>query len=63
MPTPMSLRYERTGEVRPPRCGEWFWGTRGPTQARFTFSSQDFPILREVLEPNPSPPVADGRDG
>lgn len=39
--------YEETGEVRPPRRGEWFRGYNGvEDQARFDFFIQSFPILR-----------------
>jgi hypothetical protein len=47
----MKLRYETTGEIRPPLQGEWFWGYRGPERAFFDFTVQSFPICREVLEP------------
>ncbi len=47
------LRYEETGETRPPMAGEFFRGARGEiVQARFDFVCQSFPILREVLEPD-----------
>ena len=49
--TRMTLRYEETGEVRPPSRGEWFRGVSGvPQQAQFDFRVQSFPILREVVE-------------
>lgn len=45
------LVYGETGEVRPPRKGEWFRGLRGGVVlARFDFTAQDFPILREELD-------------
>lgn len=48
----MELIYEETGEVRPPRAGEWFKTPRGGEErARFDFSVQEFPILREILRP------------
>jgi len=44
----MKLTYEETGEVRPPRAGEWFRTPRGgEMQARFDFTQQEFPILIE----------------
>lgn len=47
----MRLRYEETGEVRPPQAGEWFRGNSGnPVRAQFDFDTTSFPILREVLE-------------
>lgn len=49
-----TLTYEETGEVRPPRAGEWFRGYNGgPDQARFDFSCQAFPILRQLLKEAP----------
>jgi hypothetical protein len=40
-----------TGEVRPPRAGEWFRGYNGfENQARFDFSEQSFPILRMEIK-------------
>lgn len=48
----MELRYEETGEVRPPRAGEWFRTSRGGEErARFDFSATSLPILREVFQP------------
>lgn len=48
--TIVRVDYEPTGEVRAPRRGEWFQGTNeAPTQARFDFHAQEFPILREVV--------------
>ena len=42
--------YEETGEVRPPRCGEWFRGyLDSPVRARSDFVIQSFPILRMRL--------------
>jgi hypothetical protein len=50
--TNFKLVYEETGETRPPRTGEWFRGNNGfEVQARFDFSCQSFPILRERLVP------------
>jgi len=44
------LRYEETGEVRPPFAGEWFRGYKGyPVRAMFDYSVQSFPILRVML--------------
>ena len=49
--TKVNLIYEKTGEVRCPREGEWFEDTEGrPHQARFTFHVQKFKILREVIQ-------------
>jgi len=49
------LRYEETGEVRPPLAGEWFRGCNGyPVRAMFDYSVQSFPILREMLIEIPS---------
>lgn len=39
------IRWELTGENRPPQTGEWFQGERGPVQAMFDFTEQSFPIL------------------
>lgn len=51
----MSLRYEQTGEFRPPRCGEWFETRPGVEErARFDFAQQSFPILRMIFEPAPA---------
>lgn len=48
----MELVYEETGETRSPRAGEWFKTPRGGEErARFDFSVQEFPILREILRP------------
>lgn len=53
----MTLTYEETGEVRPPRFGEWFRTPRGGEErARMDFKHQSFPILRERFEPAPSSP-------
>jgi hypothetical protein len=46
-----TLRYEETGEIRPPRVGEFFKGSVGVERARFDFRTQSFPIMREILEP------------
>jgi len=46
-----TIRWEETGEVRPPLTGEWFEGYNGfKEQARFDFKAQSFPILRLVVE-------------
>lgn len=48
----MELRYEETGEVRPPRAGEWFRTSRGGEErARFDFSVSPLPILKEIFQP------------
>jgi hypothetical protein len=53
-PKNMRLRYEPTGEVRAPRCGEWFMGIRGfPVQAYLDFTQTEFPILRQIVEEVP----------
>jgi hypothetical protein len=51
MPTKrMRIVYEETGEVRPPREGEWFRGYKGiEDRARFDFTIQKFPILRMLV--------------
>jgi len=50
----LTLKYVKTGEVRPPQAGEWFEGNRGfPVQAMFDFNAIEFPILREVVEESP----------
>ena len=52
-----TIRYEPTGEVRPPRAGEWFQGYDGAIdQAQFDFSCQEFPIFEMVLAPAPPDP-------
>ena len=40
-------KVELTGETRPPMSGEWFIPGKGkaPTQARFDFRVQSFPIV------------------
>lgn len=46
-----NIRWEETGEVRPPLTGEWFRGYRGfEERARFDFKTQSFPILRLIVE-------------
>jgi len=50
MSNKMDLRYEITGEHRPPKKGEWFIGHGGMVeQAWFDFNVQCFDIAREVL--------------
>jgi len=47
----MQIRYEKTGEIRPPSVGEWFQDSRGfPVRAMFTFKVTSHPILREIRE-------------
>ena len=47
----INIRWEETGEVRPPRQGEYFRNPRGfEEQARFDFRATSFPILRLVKE-------------
>lgn len=54
--TEMELRYEETGEVRPPRAGEWFRTSRGGEErARFDFSVSPLPILKEIFQPKAEP--------
>jgi len=41
------LKFEKTGEKRPPQAGEWFVGYKGfPVQAMFDFKAQSFEIVR-----------------
>ncbi len=43
-------RWIETGEIRPPKTGEWFLGSNGyPVMARFDFTAQEFRILREEV--------------
>ena len=47
----LRIRYEPTGEVRPPSRGEWFEGSGGaPTCALFDFQATAHPILRQIVE-------------
>ncbi len=42
--------FERTGEHRCPKAGEWFVGCTGcSTQARIDFQEQQFDILRIIV--------------
>jgi hypothetical protein len=44
-----AISFERTGEVRCPKKGEWFMGSDGyPKQAYFDFEEQVFDILRLI---------------
>ena len=46
----MDFVYEDTGEIRPPREGEWFRGIGNvPRRAYFDFHVQSFPILRMIV--------------
>jgi hypothetical protein len=55
----MKLTYEETGEVRPPKAGEWFKTPQGGEKlARFDFSGQSFPILTEKFGPAEEPNAA-----
>jgi hypothetical protein len=42
----VDMVFEETGEVRPPRAGEWFRGLGCELRAEFAFREQSFPILR-----------------
>lgn len=46
----MNIKYEETGEKRPPYAGEWFKNSRGwAEQARFDFSATSFPIMKQII--------------
>jgi hypothetical protein len=45
-PLKPGMNFTETGEVRPPRAGEWFRASNGGAeQARFDFTVTSFPIL------------------
>lgn len=47
LPLP-GMRFENTGEDRPPRKGEWYWGNSGPAMADRDFDLRCLPILRRI---------------
>lgn len=48
----LRIRWEKTGEHRPPRKGEWFRdGNTLPTQAFFDFSNLSYDIVTMVVCP------------
>ena len=60
--TNFKLLYEETGEVRPPRAGEWFRSPQGwEVRAEFDFHEQSFPILIQRLVPDE--PIAEKAAG
>ena len=45
------IQWRETGQIRPPKRGEWFRGYRGQiVLAEFNFTDQSFPIL-ELIPP------------
>jgi hypothetical protein len=59
MATEMKLTYVETGEVPPPRAGEWFRTPRGGEE---DFSVTSFPILAEKFEPADQKGAPHGRE-
>ncbi|MBI5419900.1 MAG: hypothetical protein HZA60_07420 [Deltaproteobacteria bacterium] len=45
----MRVKFESTGEVRPPRKDEWFWGFGGYCLQASADISEPFPILRMTI--------------
>ncbi len=46
----MDIKFEETGEVRPPKYGEHFKGSDGAIKvAEFDFSEQSFPIMKMIV--------------
>ena len=54
------FNFTDTGEIRPPRAGEWFRASNGGAeQARFDFTVTPFPILRCVIVTDDGKVLAD----